>query len=85
MKSHNCTHIILEEKKNKQLTDKSLKKLLNRVIDYMESEFGLHATNEEMTVVSHRIIQLFPSLKIEKSDCGGIVSNLFMFFSFEKS
>lgn len=66
----------MEEKRFNHLSDKSTKILLNRVIDYMDMEFGSSPSSEEQIMISMRLIELFPSLKVEKSDCSGIVSVL---------
>lgn len=74
LRDHNCTAIIEEEARNNFLSSCSAKILLYRLRDFVELLYSSNPTNDELIEVSQMTIDIFPSMKLENSKIGGIVS-----------
>lgn len=66
--------IIFESKTTGNLTEVTRKLLVRHVVKYMEQMYGLSPRKEQYISTSNAVICLFPCLKYESSQLGGIVS-----------
>lgn len=66
-----------EEKRNGALITKTRQKVVGLVCDFIEELFGLEGDPKSVKMTCAEVIEIFPSLKFDPSDIGGIVSNEF--------
>lgn len=67
---------ILEEEYECGLTPTTQTKVFKYVFDYIKTTHTVAAKKRDVELICTAVIELFPSLKIEKSSIGGIVSVL---------
>lgn len=63
MRDNHCESIVEEEKRNGCLSQESLDILLDCLRNFVQHEFSLNATPDQLTEVCMATIQLFPSLE----------------------
>lgn len=66
-----------EEKCNGALSTKTRQKIVGLVCDFIGELFGPDADPKLIKMTCGEVIEIFPSLKFDPSDIGGIVSNVF--------
>jgi hypothetical protein len=69
-------NLIIEENRNKILSDSSRRAAIDVLCKYMVEKFGEYPTRDEKIAVCHAFIGLFPSLKSEDGE--GIVGKLIL-------
>lgn len=62
------------------LSPQSRRSLIKCLVQFIDGEYSGKPTNADITNVCHATINLFSSLKVEKSDIGGIVRILLLVF-----
>lgn len=62
MRSNKCENILCEERRNNTLTDESLAVLLDKLRDYVYSEYSINPTSNDLLEVSEIALKIFPSL-----------------------
>lgn len=74
LREHNCKAFMEEEARNKFLSQQSIKTIVYRLRDYVETMYSASPTNGELIEVCNMAVEIFPSLKVKDSKTGGIVS-----------
>lgn len=67
------------------LTSRSQSLVFKYVLDFIKSRYTLSAKSSDVIKVCHATVELFPSLKLQNSTIGGIVSVAMMIIIYEKS
>lgn len=73
----NATDILHENKSTGELSEKSRRKLIKHLHEYLSDTFGDDPSPNETKMLAKAAIHLFPCLEVQGSSNDGIVSNIY--------
>lgn len=72
--------LLNEYESKKTLTDSSRRCLVREATNFLRQRSGNYPNREDKVALAEAIVSLFPSFKVQNSNCGGIVSTYYIIF-----